>query len=72
MKPVSMSQTPPTVIVGCGYVGQRLARQLRAEGCAVTGLVRSAASVAALQMLGVSALQVDLDMADVLPACAGP
>jgi len=68
MKPVSMSQTPRVVIVGCGYVGQRLARQLRAEGVAVAGLVRSAASVAALQTLGVTALQVDLDMPDVLPA----
>ncbi|MBI5462628.1 MAG: SDR family oxidoreductase [Gammaproteobacteria bacterium] len=63
-----MTPSPPVLIVGCGYVGQRLARQLRAEGRDVTGLVRSAASAAALQALGVTPVQVDLDAATELPA----
>ncbi len=61
MKPVPMSQTPAVVIVGCGYVGRRLARQLRAEDRAVSGLVCSAESAAALLALGILPLQVDLD-----------
>ena len=68
MKPVSMSQIPPVVIVGCGYVGRRLARQLLGEGYTVTGLVRSAGSVAALQTLGISPVQVDLDGSAELPS----
>jgi nucleoside-diphosphate-sugar epimerase len=56
------------LIVGCGYVGQRLARQLRAEGRAVTGLVRGAESAAALRTLDVTPLQVDMDAAADLPA----
>jgi nucleoside-diphosphate-sugar epimerase len=56
-----MSPSAPVVIVGCGYVGQRLARQLRVEGCVVTGLVRSADSADVIRALGVVALQVDLD-----------
>lgn len=67
MKPVLMDSTAPVLIVGCGYVGQRLARQLRSEGAAVTGLVRTAESVAALQSQGITPLQVDLDSAAILP-----
>lgn len=51
------------LIVGCGYVGQRLARQLIADGHAVTGLVRSAASEAALKAAGIQAQVLDLDQA---------
>ncbi|MBI5040269.1 MAG: SDR family oxidoreductase [Gammaproteobacteria bacterium] len=63
-----MTQSTPVVIVGCGYVGQRLARQLRAKGRAVTGLVRGDATSAALRALGVVPVQVDLDAAAELPA----
>lgn len=57
----------PVVILGCGYVGQRLARQLRAEGRPVTGLVRSSVSAAELEVLGVMPLHIDLD-AERIPA----
>ena len=59
------------LIVGCGYVGRRLGRQLRAEGAAVTGLVRSDDSAAAVRKADIAPLQLDLDQtlpAHVLPA----
>jgi nucleoside-diphosphate-sugar epimerase len=49
------------VIVGCGYVGRRVARRERAAGRRVTGLVRGAESAAALAAIGVAALRADLD-----------
>lgn len=49
------------VIVGCGYVGRRVAQRERTAGRRVTGLVRGAESAAALAVLGVSALRADLD-----------
>lgn len=60
MKSVSTAP-PPVLIVGCGYVGRRLARQLTAEDRAVTGLVRSAGSAAELRRDGVAAIRADLD-----------
>jgi nucleoside-diphosphate-sugar epimerase len=50
------------LIVGCGYLGMRLARCAR-EQRRVAGLVRSAASDADLQAAGIPALRVDLDAA---------
>lgn len=70
MKSVSTAP-PPVLIVGCGYVGGRLARQLTSEGRAVTGLVCSAESAAALRRDGVTAIQADLDSAAALPALPG-
>lgn len=67
MEPVPITESAPVVIVGCGYVGQRLARQLRAEGRPVTGLVRSDASAAGLCDLDVRPLQLDLDAPAALP-----
>lgn len=71
MGPVPM---PPVLIVGCGYLGRRLARELMAEGRTVTGVVRSAGSAAALSEAGIAALRADLDAEDVplppLPAAA--
>lgn len=58
----------PVLIVGCGYVGRRLAARLLAEDRAVTGLVRSAESAARLAGAGVTALAADLDSAAPLPA----
>jgi nucleoside-diphosphate-sugar epimerase len=48
------------LIVGCGYLGLRLARGARSQR-RVSGLVRSAASEASLQAAGVPALRIDLD-----------
>ena len=53
------------LIVGCGDVGCRLALRLMARGMAVTGVVRSPSSAAALERLGIAALNADLD-ADVI------
>ncbi|MCW8907825.1 MAG: SDR family oxidoreductase [Sedimenticola sp.] len=60
------------VILGCGYLGQRLARQYQAQGETVTGVVRSPNSAGVLQAAGIPALQMDLDQPlDTLPPLAG-
>lgn len=51
---------PYVLIVGCGYVGRRLASQL-AERYDVLGTVRRAASLAALQPRGFRGMVLDLD-----------
>ena len=48
------------LIVGCGYVGARLARQYSDLGQTVTGVVRSEAGVARLMESGIPALAADL------------
>jgi nucleoside-diphosphate-sugar epimerase len=50
------------LIVGCGYLGMRLARCAQ-ETRRVCGLVRSPASEAALRSAGIPVLRVDLDTA---------
>jgi nucleoside-diphosphate-sugar epimerase len=50
------------LIVGCGYVGSRLAQRLR-ESFDVTGVVRSSASAAALERQDIRAFAADLDRA---------
>ena len=50
-----------TLIVGCGYIGNRLAAALLEAGETVTGMVRSGVSVTQLQGAGITPLQVDLD-----------
>lgn len=61
------------VIVGCGYVGQRLAQQLNSTHSLVA-IVRSEKSVAALKSQGVDAIAIDLDTvtADTWPLTAQP
>ena len=60
------------VILGCGYLGQRLARQYLAQGETVTGVVRTVESAGALRAAGIEALQLDLDQPlDGLPSLAG-
>jgi nucleoside-diphosphate-sugar epimerase len=54
------------LIVGCGDLGRRLARQWRAGGRSVTGLVRSPESAAGLAAWGAAPLVADLDR-DALP-----
>jgi len=49
------------LIVGCGYIGRRVADQLHARGQRVTGMVRSFASAARLSDLGIGARCLDLD-----------
>ena len=51
------------LIVGCGYVGRRVAALHRARGEAVVGVVRSAASAQALEGEDISAVRADLDAA---------
>lgn len=51
---------PHALIVGCGYVGQRLAARLAAV-YDVAGVVRSAQRVAALSAAGIRAVALDLD-----------
>jgi nucleoside-diphosphate-sugar epimerase len=50
------------LIVGCGYVGSRLAHRLSAE-FDVTAVVRSPASVKALEQQGIKAVAIDFDRA---------
>ena len=49
------------LIVGCGYVGRRVAALHQARGEAVTGVVRSAGSAKALADAGIQSVAADLD-----------
>jgi nucleoside-diphosphate-sugar epimerase len=49
------------LIVGCGYIGRRVAGLLLAENVPVTGGVRSKESAAALEGSGIQVITVDLD-----------
>ncbi len=49
------------LIVGCGYIGRRLATRASGEGDRVSGTVRSESSLQALRAIGIDALRVDLD-----------
>ena len=55
---------PDALIVGCGYVGERLARVLPGR---VLGVTRSAASAEQLRKAGVEAISQDLDGEGLLP-----
>jgi len=57
----------PVLIVGCGYIGRRVAALLKAGDCVVTGLVRSPESAHALAGKGIAALVRDLDSDDPAP-----
>jgi nucleoside-diphosphate-sugar epimerase len=48
------------LIVGCGYVGTRLARQYREQGESAKGVVRTDAGVARLAQAGIHAVRCDL------------
>lgn len=52
------------LIVGCGYIGRRVAALLQAAACRVTGCVRSEASRVALNAAGIHARLLDLDQPD--------
>jgi len=49
------------LIVGCGYIGRRVAALLQADNCRVTGCVRSSQSAAQLGRSGITPVSVDLD-----------
>lgn len=51
----------PVLVIGCGYVGRRVARRAQAHGRLVTALARSAESAARLHLQGVHVLRGDLD-----------
>lgn len=53
-------------ILGCGYVGLELGRQLTAAGHGVTGVRRSADGIAAIERAGFSPVRADLTDADAL------
>jgi len=53
---------PHVLIVGCGYVGTRLARRLR-ERFDVSAIVRSPEKARALEQEGIDAIALDLDKA---------
>lgn len=55
-----------TLIVGCGDMGMRIARDLREHGVTARGLVRSSASRRRLAAQGIPALVADLDKPDTL------
>jgi len=50
------------LIVGCGYIGERVAARLLAKNEAVTGVVRSSERAEKLRSVGVSVIQCDLDL----------
>ncbi len=50
----------PVLIVGCGDIGQRVARQYRAQGLSVRGLARSETSAARLLTGGIEPVSGDL------------
>jgi nucleoside-diphosphate-sugar epimerase len=49
------------LIIGCGDLGRRLASARLREGEKIAGVVRSSASIARLEELGITGFQVDLD-----------
>jgi nucleoside-diphosphate-sugar epimerase len=51
----------PVLIVGCGYIGRRVAALLQAQQCGVAGMVRSPDSVAELSALDIDGICADLD-----------
>lgn len=55
------------IILGCGYIGQALARRYRQRGEAVLGVVRSAEHAAEIDATGARALQLDLSKDDLTP-----
>ena len=54
------------LIVGCGYLGQRVARRWRAQGHEVFGVVRHAGAVESLAAAGVRAIAADVTRPETL------
>lgn len=49
------------LIVGCGYIGQRVARRLQQQRLPVSAVVRSGPSAEALRAAGIAVIECDLD-----------
>lgn len=58
------------LIVGCGYIGQRVATLLQDHGEVVSGCVRSLESAEQLRLSGIAAVHIDLDSGDAPPGWA--
>lgn len=58
------SARPVRLVVGCGYLGERVARRWLAEGSRVIGVTRSGARAAALAALGIEPLVGDVAAGD--------
>ncbi len=56
------SAATDVLIIGCGDIGERVARLERSEGCVVAGLVRSEKSARRLRAAGIQPITVDLDV----------
>ena len=56
------SAATDVLIIGCGDIGERVARLERSEGRVVTGLVRSEKSARRLHAAGIQPITVDLDV----------
>ena len=65
--PHSPSAAPRRLIVGCGYLGERLAARWLAEGARVWGVVRTPTRVARLTAAGVEPIVADVASAVPLP-----
>lgn len=50
--------------MGCGYLGRKVALASKQRGVSVTGMVRSQASIEALESQGIRAMRADLDLPD--------
>ena len=53
--------TTHKVIIGCGYLGTKVAKFYLERGDVVTGVVRTARSAEALQAAGITGQLLDLD-----------
>ncbi|MFM8985675.1 MAG: SDR family oxidoreductase [Planctomycetia bacterium] len=70
--PVPITAAPPTrLVVGCGYLGERVARRWLAAGDRVVAVTRRPARAAELAALGIEPLVADVTAAD-FPAVALP
>jgi len=49
------------IIIGCGYVGQRVAQKLQQQRKVITGIVRSDTTIAALKKINIDTIQCDLE-----------
>jgi len=56
------SAATSVLIIGCGDIGERVARLERFEGCQVAGLVRSEGSARRLRATGIQPITADLDV----------
>jgi nucleoside-diphosphate-sugar epimerase len=57
----NLPATDPVSIIGCGYIGKRLAQQLRQQGISVHATVSSDDSLAECRKLGIDCEVLDLD-----------